>query len=91
MLLFPDHTVDAIITEMLTECSTSVELSFDDTRANTLVRRDGNIFIMLSEERDNTPLLRSKVGNDLDLSFGDCLLCSPALFKVGGGVFDLRG
>ena len=71
---FRDCTVVAIITEMLTECSTGVEFSFDDARAETLVQRDDNVLIMLSEERDNTPLLRSKVGNCLDLSLG--IACS---------------
>ena len=64
----------AIITELLTECSTGVEFSFDDARAKTLVQRDDNVLIMLSEERNDTSLPRSEVRNHLGLSFRDCLL-----------------
>jgi hypothetical protein len=69
-----DCAIVAIVTQMLTECSTGVEFSFDDARAKTLVQRDDNVLIMLSEERNDTSLPRSEVRNHLGLSFRDCLL-----------------
>jgi hypothetical protein len=49
---------------MFADCSLGVEFSFDDAPTKAFVRWDDDVLVMLSEERDNTPLPWSEVGNN---------------------------